>query len=131
MKPEELAPLLDILNPDAVPGKVVLITRYGATKIDQFLPAHIHALKESKHWSSTVWCCDPMHGNTIVSEESGKKTRDFEQIVRVRIYVDVFNRQELTSCLRIHRENGSHLGGVHFELTGEPGITGKRHRLCV
>lgn len=57
MKPEELVPLLDILNPNFEVGKVTLITRYGAGKIQEFLPNHIRAVQESKH--KVVWCCDP------------------------------------------------------------------------
>jgi 3-deoxy-7-phosphoheptulonate synthase len=48
-----------------------------------------------------------MHGNTENSQ-SGLKTRRFENILR-----------ELDLSFRIHAEMGSHLGGVHVELTGE------------
>ena len=54
-----------------------------------------------------LWICDPMHGNTE-STKSGLKTRRFENIV-----------SELEAAFRLHREMGSYLGGVHFELTGE------------
>jgi 3-deoxy-7-phosphoheptulonate synthase len=54
-----------------------------------------------------LWICDPMHGNTE-STRAGIKTRRFENIVA-----------ELESAFRIHKEHGSYLGGVHFELTGE------------
>ncbi|KAJ3322778.1 hypothetical protein HDV06_002639 [Boothiomyces sp. JEL0866] len=106
MKPEELVPLLDILNPNFEVGKVTLITRYGADKIRQYLPAHIKAVQASKH--KVVWCCDPMHGNTE-STNCGLKTRRFENIVA-----------EMTEAFVIHKENGSRLGGVHCELTGDP-----------
>ena len=48
-----------------------------------------------------------MHGNTL-STPSGVKTRRFEAIL-----------SEVGDALRIHREEGSLLGGVHLELTGE------------
>jgi 3-deoxy-7-phosphoheptulonate synthase len=48
-----------------------------------------------------------MHGNTETTR-SGTKTRRFENIVT-----------ELEAAFRIHRQAGSYLGGVHFELTGE------------
>jgi 3-deoxy-7-phosphoheptulonate synthase len=48
-----------------------------------------------------------MHGNTE-STKKGIKTRRFENILR-----------ELESCCRILKDCGSHLGGVHFELTGD------------
>ena len=48
-----------------------------------------------------------MHGNTETTEE-GIKTRHFDTILH-----------ELKQALTIHRDMGSHLGGVHFELTGD------------
>ena len=48
-----------------------------------------------------------MHGNTSVTKQ-GKKTRSFKSITN-----------ELSQALVIHKQNNSHLGGVHFELTGE------------
>jgi 3-deoxy-7-phosphoheptulonate synthase len=80
MKPEELAPLLDILDPNFEAGKVTLITRYGASKIHEYLPQHIKAVQQTKH--KVVWCCDPMHGNTQ-SAASGVKTRKFDDIISV------------------------------------------------
>lgn len=106
MKPEELVPLLDILNPNFEVGKVTLITRYGAGKIKDFLPSHIKAVQKSEH--KVVWCCDPMHGNGK-NTSTGVKTRNFDDII-----------SELTSAFAIHKENNSQLGGVHCELTGDP-----------
>jgi 3-deoxy-7-phosphoheptulonate synthase len=51
--------------------------------------------------------CDPMHGNTETTS-NGYKTRRFENIL-----------SELEQSFDIHAELGSHLGGVHFELTGD------------
>jgi 3-deoxy-7-phosphoheptulonate synthase len=48
-----------------------------------------------------------MHGNGIVTS-SGVKTRSFDDI-----------REELERSIDLHRAEGSYLGGVHFELTGE------------
>ena len=47
MKNDELQELVKILNPDKVEGKLVLITRYGAGKIESMLPGHIEAVKAS------------------------------------------------------------------------------------
>ncbi|KAJ1673182.1 hypothetical protein EV182_005736, partial [Spiromyces aspiralis] len=105
MLPEELPRLLDILNPDQEPGKVTLITRYGAKKIEQYLPVHIKAVRGSGH--KVVWCCDPCHGNTT-STPTGHKTRRFEDILA-----------EIELSIRIHQENDSMLNGIHLELTGE------------
>lgn len=80
MHPDELGPLLDILDPNFEAGKVTLITRYGSAKINNYLPAHIKAVQASKH--QVVWCCDPMHGNTE-NASTGVKTREFDNIINV------------------------------------------------
>jgi len=105
MQADELVRLLEIVNPDKESGRVTLITRYGAKKIDDHLAGHIGVVKQSGH--PVVWICDPMHGNTLTSS-SGLKTRNFGTII-----------DELTSCLRIHAACGSRLGGVSLEFTGE------------
>jgi len=56
----DLIQLLDIINPDKEIGKVTLITRYGENKVEDLLPGHIEAVRESGH--IVVWQCDPMHG---------------------------------------------------------------------
>ncbi|KIY50015.1 DAHP synthetase [Fistulina hepatica ATCC 64428] len=105
MQNEELVRLLDIVNPDKERGRVTLITRYGAAKVDTYLAGHISAVQKSGH--PVAWICDPMHGNTLTSS-TGLKTRNFGTII-----------SELTSCLRIHTECGSALNGVSLEFTGE------------
>ncbi|KAI0050828.1 DAHP synthetase [Auriscalpium vulgare] len=105
MAAEELVRLLDIVNPDRESGRVTLITRYGAGKIDNHLAGHIRAVQKSEH--PVIWVCDPMHGNTLTSS-TGLKTRNFGTII-----------SELTSCIRIHTECDSRLGGVSLEFTGE------------
>lgn len=105
LPPPELVSLLDLIDPLRHPGKITLITRYGEHKISSLLPAHIRAVRASDHFP--VWQCDPMHGNTR-STPSGHKTRQFSSILN-----------ELSSALRIHKEEGSELGGVHLELTGD------------
>lgn len=106
MDPTELTQLLDTLNPAREIGKVTLITRYGASKIADHLPAHIRAVRASGHLP--VWQCDPMHGNTRTAGSSGIKTRHFSDIL-----------SELEQALQIHRCHGSYMGGMHLELTGE------------
>lgn len=103
----DLLALLRTLNPSCEPGKITLITRYGATKVGELLPQHIRAVEDSEYRRCVVWQCDPMHGNTL-STPSGIKTRRFNDIYR-----------ELQESLRIHKEQGSYLGGVHLELTGD------------
>ncbi len=106
----DLMALLRTLNPEKEVGKITLITRYGAAKVKDLLPAHIKAVEESEYKQTVVWQCDPMHGNTR-STPSGVKTRRFG---------DIFS--ELQQTLAIHKEQGSYLGGVHLEMTGE-GVT--------
>jgi 3-deoxy-7-phosphoheptulonate synthase len=108
---EELIELLNILNPLKEPGKVTLITRYGAGKVKDLLPKHIRAVKDAGFHGIVVWCCDPMHGNTEISRRN-RKTRLFSKIL-----------EELTATFSILQEHGGHLGGVHFELSGESGVT--------
>ncbi|KAH0597975.1 hypothetical protein MHUMG1_04347 [Metarhizium humberi] len=103
----DLLDLLRTLNPDCEPGKITLITRYGANKVGELLPKHIRAVEDSEYRRCVVWQCDPMHGNTL-STPSGIKTRRFNDIYK-----------ELQESLRIHKEQGSYLGGVHLELTGD------------
>ncbi|MFM8844510.1 MAG: class II 3-deoxy-7-phosphoheptulonate synthase [Gammaproteobacteria bacterium] len=97
--------LVTTLNPQNTPGKLTLIHRFGAKDIESALPKAIQAVRATGH--SVLWICDPMHGNTE-SSQSGLKTRRFENILR-----------ELDLATRIHQDLGSHLGGVHVELTGE------------
>jgi 3-deoxy-7-phosphoheptulonate synthase len=103
--PDDALSLCRILNPDNAPGKMVLITRMGLTKIAETLPRLIETVQRAK--KRVLWVCDPMHGNTRLSK-SGIKTRSFDDIVR-----------EVEMSMDIHREAGSYMGGVHFELTGE------------
>ncbi|MDH4261089.1 MAG: 3-deoxy-7-phosphoheptulonate synthase class II [Gammaproteobacteria bacterium] len=100
-----LGELVRILNPDNEPGRLTLIHRFGARRIEQALPAMIRAVHDSGR--QVLWVCDPMHGNTETTPQ-GVKTRRFENIL-----------SEVESAFRIHEEAGAILGGVHFELTGD------------
>ncbi|KAI1454812.1 3-deoxy-7-phosphoheptulonate synthase [Annulohypoxylon moriforme] len=104
---EDLLSLLRTLNPQREVGKITLITRYGASKVRFLLPSHIRAVEGSEYRGLCIWQCDPMHGNTQ-STSTGIKTRSFG---------DIFT--ELQETLQVHREEGSYLGGVHLELTGD------------
>jgi 3-deoxy-7-phosphoheptulonate synthase len=100
-----LGELVRLLNPDNEPGRLTLIHRFGANRIEGALPAQIRAVRESGR--QVLWVCDPMHGNTETTPQ-GVKTRRFENIL-----------SEVESAFRIHHDAGSILGGVHFELTGD------------
>ena len=103
--PEELVALLDRLDPEQEPGRITLITRFGAARIAEALPPLIHAVQRAGR--QALWSCDPMHGNGETTG-GGLKTRSFEAIL-----------SELRQAFELHRQHGSFLGGVHIELTGE------------
>ncbi len=97
--------LIERLNPTYEAGKIVLISRFGNDKVRKGLPGLINHIK--KEGMPVVWNCDPMHGNTFATN-SDIKTRNFEDILG-----------EIRKTFAIHREQGSYLGGVHLELTGD------------
>jgi 3-deoxy-7-phosphoheptulonate synthase len=103
--PDTVLRLLDLLNPDDRPGRLTLISRMGADQIETALPPLIRAVR--REGRQVVWCCDPMHGNTVESR-TGYKTRPFARIL-----------DEVRRFFAIHRAEGSYPGGVHFELTGQ------------
>ena len=103
--PEELVALTERLNPLNEPGRLTLIHRFGHTGIAEGLPPLIEAIQSAGR--RVLWCCDPMHGNTVKTEV-GLKTRRFAHIL-----------SELEQAFDIHAECGSYLGGVHIELTGD------------
>ncbi len=103
--PEELVATIDALNPSNEAGKLVLITRLGADHAASAAPRLIEAVQ--KAGKTVLWTSDPMHGNTR-STRDGTKTRSFEHILK-----------ELEAVIDAHERAGTHLGGVHFELTGE------------
>ena len=105
MTPEDLGELLDVLHPEDEPGRLTLIHRFGVGQIEDGLPQLIETVKRSG--KTVLWCCDPMHGNTVSTPE-GFKTRRFEDILA-----------EVELAFDIHAASGSRLGGIHFELTGE------------
>ncbi|NUQ68057.1 MAG: 3-deoxy-7-phosphoheptulonate synthase [Phycisphaerales bacterium] len=103
--PAQIARVCQRLNPGDEPGKVVLITRLGAERVRDLLPRLISRVADAA--GRVLWVCDPMHANTQ-STTSGIKTRSFDAILA-----------ELETTFETHAACGSHLGGVHFELTGE------------
>lgn len=102
---DEIKRIIQRLNPDNEAGKLTLITRFGTTQIEKYLPDLIREI--NKEGFKVVWSCDPMHGNTYTAA-SGHKTRNFNDIL-----------QEIHCFFDIHWAEGSVPGGVHFELTGD------------
>ena len=53
LKPDELLKLIDVLNPDNEPGRLTLITRFGADKVGDHLPALVRAVQARR---AQAWC---------------------------------------------------------------------------
>ncbi|HEY5047871.1 MAG TPA: 3-deoxy-7-phosphoheptulonate synthase class II [Rhizomicrobium sp.] len=102
---DELLKLIAILNPENRSGRLTLICRFGAERVGEKLPRLVRAV--TREGAKVVWSCDPMHGNTTTSQ-TGFKTRSFERILK-----------EVKAFFDVHRTEGTHAGGVHFELTGQ------------
>ena len=103
--PEWVIELCEKLNPAQIPGRLTLISRMGADKVEDALRPLLRAVRDSGH--PVVWACDPMHGNTVTAP-NGRKTRDFEDIVT-----------EIAGFVRAHNAEGTWPGGIHVELTGD------------
>ena len=101
---DDLIRLVDALNPDNGAGELVIIHRMGVKKVAVRLPPLLQRIKAEGR--RVLWVCDPMHGNTRAVGDL--KTRDFDDILA-----------ELETAMDCHAAAGTHLGGVHFELTGD------------
>ena len=102
---DDLVRLVQKLNPKNEMGRLTLITRFGHDKVLDYLPKLIKIVQSEG--LNVVWCCDPMHGNTVKSS-SGFKTRPFDHVLA-----------EVQNSFTAHRSEGTYLGGVHFEMTGK------------
>ncbi len=101
---EDLLKLCDIINPDNEEGRLNIIVRMGADKVDDEMPRLIRAIE--REGKKVLWSCDPMHGNTITS--NGYKTRPVDAIL-----------QEMKNFFQVHKAEGTYAGGVHLEMTGQ------------
>lgn len=102
---DDVRALMDALNPEGDPGRLTLITRMGAGRIREALPPLVEAVKADGR--PVTWVTDPMHGNTITSD-NGYKTRRFGTIL-----------DEIRGFFEVHRGAGTVPGGIHVELTGD------------
>ncbi|MBU2962381.1 3-deoxy-7-phosphoheptulonate synthase class II [Citreicella sp. C3M06] len=105
MTPEDLKVLMAKLNPLNDPGRLTLITRFGAGKVAEHLPRLIETVRSEG--ANVLWVCDPMHGNTVKSA-SGYKTRPFDKVL-----------SEVREFFAVHKDHSTIPGGVHFEMTGQ------------
>jgi 3-deoxy-7-phosphoheptulonate synthase len=104
MTPDGLMRLIDALDPDNEPGRLTLICRFGADKVEGALPGLLRAV--SREGRNVLWSCDPMHGNTISA--GGYKTRPFDRIM-----------SEIRTFFAVHQAEGTYAGGIHLEMTGK------------
>lgn len=105
LPPDELLRLIDIINPDNEPGRLNVIVRMGADKVEEGLPPLIRAVE--REGRSVLWSCDPMHGNTFKAS-TGYKTREVSRVLG-----------EMKQFFAVHQAEGTYAGGVHFEMTGQ------------
>ncbi len=105
MEADDLIRIIGLLNPGNVPGRLTLICRMGAGKVETKLPPLVRAVESEG--CKVVWSCDPMHGNTV-SSSSGYKTRHVDRIL-----------EEVRGFFAVHQAEGTYAGGVHFEMTGQ------------
>jgi 3-deoxy-7-phosphoheptulonate synthase len=101
--PSDVAAITRRLARDHAPGRLMLISRMGASAVADRLPALLDAA--GPYADRIVWLCDPMHGNTCLTA-SGEKTRVLTEIVR-----------EVAGFFGALRAAGVRPGGLHLELT--------------
>ena len=104
LTPDLALRLLERLNPVREPGRITLIARMGAGRLDKVLPPLIRAVEAEGH--PVLWCCDPMHGNTVRAR-GGRKTRPMARIL-----------DEIAAFFAVCRAEGVRPGGLHVEMTG-------------
>jgi 3-deoxy-7-phosphoheptulonate synthase len=105
MDPEDLVRLCDVLNPENEPGRLNVIVRMGADKVEDGMPKLIRAVE--REGKQVVWSSDPMHGNTVKAS-TGYKTRRVDDVLK-----------EVQQFFQVHSAEGTYAGGVHFEMTGQ------------
>jgi 3-deoxy-D-arabino-heptulosonate 7-phosphate (DAHP) synthase class II len=103
--PEEVVEYVRRLDPHRTPGRLTLVSRMGHAQVRELLPPIVEKVAASGH--EVIWQCDPMHGNTRTSG-NGYKTRHFGHVVA-----------ELAGFFAVHRQLGTHPGGIHVEVTGD------------
>lgn len=102
---QDVKDLIEKLDPNREPGRLTLITRMGAGKIREAMPALVEAVKSTD--AQPLWITDPMHGNGITTK-NGYKSRRFDDVM-----------DEVRGFFEVHKAAGTFPGGIHIELTGD------------
>ena len=101
---DALLRLCDRLDPGNEAGRLVLISRMGASAVDRHLPALMRAT--AAEGRRVVWSVDPMHGN-------GRTVGD----LKTRALADI--QLEVARFLAIAAAEGVRALGLHLELTAD------------
>ncbi len=102
---DDLLRLVEALDPEAEPGRLTLIGRFGADRVEASLPPLLRAVR--REGRQLLWVTDPMHGNTVKTS-TGYKTRPTERIAA-----------EVRNFFAVCAAEGVYAGGVHLEMTGK------------
>lgn len=102
--PADLIALCGRLNPAREPGRLTFISRMGAERVRDRLPALVRAVRREGY--PVIWICDPMHGNTRRRASDGGKIR---LVTEVNLEIDRFT-ESVTSA-------GGVPAGLHLETT--------------
>ncbi|MEI9905657.1 MAG: 3-deoxy-7-phosphoheptulonate synthase [Asticcacaulis sp.] len=106
LEPDDLLRLIDALNPEAIPGRLTLIGRFGSDKIAERLPRLMKATH--KHGSPVVWSIDPMarqmSSRRPTATRPGRSTASSPKCAPLSIS---------------RASEDVHPGGMHLEMTGQ------------
>jgi 3-deoxy-7-phosphoheptulonate synthase len=102
---DDLLRLIEVIDPESELGRLTLICRFGADKVEAALPQLLRVVR--REGRQLLWVTDPMHGNTVKTA-TGYKTRPTDRIA-----------SEVRSFFGICAAEGIHAGGVHLEMTGQ------------
>lgn len=98
---DELLRLAEKLDPERMPGKLLLIGRFGANRIKSCLPPLLRAAR--REGLVAGWIIDSMHGNT--RHVGGRKHRRIADLV-----------EEVRAFFAICVSEGVEAAGVHLEV---------------
>jgi len=101
---KKLTDMIKMLNPKNEEGKLVLICRFGARYVEATMPKVLKAVLDEG--LKVLWVIDAVHGNT--QKVGSFKTRKLGDV-----------REEIITGIKVIREFGLRLHGVHLELTPE------------